>query len=84
MNLSTDKKRSMTDDGTQNITFGKYLATTVQLRELADNILAGDIAYCVDMLKMFEDKESARLQELQRNFDAQQKIIEEKQFRDDG
>jgi hypothetical protein len=74
----------MTDDGTKNITFGKYLATEMQLRELADNILTGDNSYCIDLLKLFENQELERLQEIWRNFDAQQKIIEEKQFRDDG
>jgi len=43
------------------IEIGNYLASRVQLRELFGNIIAGDIGYCSDMLKLFENQKLERL-----------------------
>ena len=69
---------------TKYITFGKYYASDLQLRELADNILIGDIGYASDMLTLFENQESERLQELERNFNAQEGIRNDIERRDSG
>lgn len=67
----------------KEIIFGRYNASEMQLRELADTILRGDIDYAVDMLKLFENQESARLQEIERNFNAQQQHRDEVERRSD-
>ena len=57
----------------EQIEFGNYLASHLQLRELAESIKSGDIDYATDMLKLFENQKLERLRE---DREAEQRAIE--------
>lgn len=41
--------------------FGDYLASEMQLRELAENIIRRDSDYCANMLELFKNQKLERL-----------------------
>lgn len=60
---------------------GNYAYTDLQLRELFENIVGGDIDYCRNMLKVFNNQKLERLREdneVHRQTEQRQKEVEEK------
>lgn len=58
--------------------FGDYLASEMQLRELAENIIRRDSDYCANMLKLFKNQKLERLRAHDEERRRQEEIINNK------